>query len=200
MTPEEAKQKYEEILAGLSPELREVFLRLQAEAKPRPKLECLSASTLNSLESEDLDTAIVDYVERQISQSEDRHARLFELPRGLQVFYLSFLVEAEVMNGGFNQFFWNSSGEFAEAVAPALRQLGAGEAAEIFERAFAVAKIEAEKATLNPAPRTLEAFSTSYETTQLNGFDVAFCEHALHFPSLRLHLARHHTASLCDDG
>lgn len=200
MSPEDAKRKYEEALATLPPEVREVFLQLQANAKPRPKLLALTSSALRALAPEDLEVAVIDFVERQMDQSEDRIATLRELPRGLQVFYLTFLVEAEVMNGGFNQFFWNPSSEFAELIGPALRELGSSDAADIFDQALSVANAEAEQAACNNMSRTLETFSESYQHTLLNTFDEVFCEHAKRFPELRLHMAQHNPAALCGDG
>lgn len=45
-------------------------------------------------------------------------------------------MEREVNNGGFNQFFFNSSNEYAGELVSALRQIGAPNAAEIAERAL----------------------------------------------------------------
>lgn len=199
MSSEDAQRKYEEAVAALPPELREVFLQLQANAKQRPTLSALTSEALQALAPEDLEVAVIDFVERRMSQSEDRIATLRELPRSLQVFYLTFLVEAEVMNGGFNQFFWNPSSEFAELISPALRELGSSDAADIFDQALSVANAEAEQDPRNNMSRTLEAFSESYQHTLLNTFDEVFCKHAQGFPELRLHMAQHNPASLCGD-
>jgi hypothetical protein len=199
MSPEEAKQKYEEALAALPSEVREVFLRLQAGAKPRPQLASLTSSALGALPPDDLEVAVLGFVERQLAQSQDRVAALGELPRRLQVFYLSFLVEAEVMNGGFNQFFWNSSSEFAALVGPALRELGASEAAELFDQALSQAHDEAEQARPANRPRTLQTFSESYQHTGLNAFDEAFSRHAEGFPALRLQLAQRDPPAFCGE-
>jgi hypothetical protein len=45
-------------------------------------------------------------------------------------------LEAEVNNGGFAQFFANSSGDYASATPRALRQVGASEMAALVERAM----------------------------------------------------------------
>jgi hypothetical protein len=186
MSPEEAKRKYEEALAALPPEVQETFRMLAANARPRPCIDSLDKSTVRGLAPEDVEIAVVEFVDRQIQSSEDRCNAVLSLTRGLQVFYLSFIVEAEVMNGGFNQFFWNSSSEYAELIAPALRELGASEAAEIFEQALAVANAEIETTAEFRRSSTLEAFSASYEHTRLNEFDSRFCKLAEQFPALRL--------------
>jgi hypothetical protein len=44
-------------------------------------------------------------------------------------------VEGEVNNGGFDQFFFNSSGDYAKETIDALKQIGAHQTAEIVQRA-----------------------------------------------------------------
>ena len=48
-----------------------------------------------------------------------------------KVFYLVFQLEGEVNNGGFSQFLYNSSGDFSNETATALREIGAEKTAEI---------------------------------------------------------------------
>ena len=55
-----------------------------------------------------------------------------------KTFYLVFQLEAEVNNGGFSQFFFNTSGNFANETADALRAIGADKTAEIYLRAIGV--------------------------------------------------------------
>ena len=47
-------------------------------------------------------------------------------------------MEREVNNGGFNQFFYNSSNEYAGELVSALRQIGVPDIADIAERALRV--------------------------------------------------------------
>jgi hypothetical protein len=175
MSPEEAKRKSDEALAALPPDLqetlRETFRALAANAKPRPRIESLTESEIGRLDPEDIDIAVIDFVQQHFVPLENRVSAVLSMPRGLQIFYLSFIVEAEVMNGGFNQFFWNPSSEFAELMATALHDLGATEAATLFAQA-------------------IEAFSESYAQTRLNQYDARFCEQALGFPKLRAEIIR----------
>jgi hypothetical protein len=52
-----------------------------------------------------------------------------------RIFVLIWELEAEVNNGGFHQFFFNSAGDHAAGTAGALRRIGAQRAAYIVERA-----------------------------------------------------------------
>ena len=185
MTPDEARKQYEEALAALPPELQEVMRQLSASARPLPTVTALSRSQLDALSPEDLEPAVVDYIARVLAPENDRVAALRKFPRGVQVFYLSFLVEAEVANGGFHQFFWNSSSEFSELIAPALIDLGAPRAATIFEQALAVAESEIPQQSVPRSQDTLEVFASMYETTGLNQFDEPFSTESQAFPVLR---------------
>jgi len=50
----------------------------------------------------------------------------------------AYWVEAEVNNGGFDQYFFNSAGDNAEAALSGLKEMGADGAAALLERAMAV--------------------------------------------------------------
>lgn len=193
MSMDELRAAQQKLMALLPPETQEVFRQQEAMAKaapPRPRLTEITAASLEALSGEDLDFAVIDYIDTQLSAVADYREGMRLLPRTLQVFYLSFIVESEVMNGGFKQFFWNPSGILAEMVAPALRELQASGAADIFEKAQVVAT--AEGAMVEREDESLEAFSQSYENTGLNQFDKAFARLADGFPALRAGLIRNY--------
>ena len=54
-----------------------------------------------------------------------------------KAFYFVVQLEGEVNNGGFSQFFYNSSGDFANETPAALRKIGADKTADICDRALA---------------------------------------------------------------
>ncbi len=177
----------EDLLAMLPPESQEVMRALMASSRPTPHVGAISRAELDRLEEGDREIAVIGWVGRYLEASGDAQAALGLLPRGLQIFYLSFLVEAEVMNGGFHQFFWNSSARFAPLMELALGELGATRASLIFREAWAVAVSE-RAGRPESKELSLEAFSASYEETQLNDFDAEFCELAAQFPALRRRL------------
>jgi hypothetical protein len=194
-SPDELRAEYEKLLATLPPETQKLFRENEEKAKTRPpraRLSEISSASLKSLVGEELDMAVYEYVETCLGGADDPKLALRSLPRGLQIFYLSFIVEVEVMNGGFNQFFWNSSAEWAGLLAPALRELQATEAADIFDQALAITRSETAASAKFKAEATLEAFSTSYAETKLNKFDDAFSGWAEKFPLLRAKLLRDH--------
>lgn len=183
----------DKLLASLPPDVREQFLQHEIDARSRPakpRLTDLSPHSLRSQSGDDLDQALAAHVEHALAEVADRPAGLLALPRGLQLCYLSFLVEAEAMNGGLHQFFWNPSGEFAALVAPALRELGAIDAAALFEQAIEVAHSEAPRRQRLHAEGSWEAFALASSESFLRTFDQAFCELAQEFPTLRAALVR----------
>lgn len=87
--------------------------------------------------------------------------------------YIVWLLEAEVNNGGFNQFYFNSSGHYYKDVPASLEVVGATKFADLVRDVNEVYERENEKITLH-LDGTLEGFSKSYEDNPLNEFDTEF--------------------------
>jgi Domain of unknown function (DUF4375) len=82
-------------------------------------------------------------------------------------------LEAEVNNGGFNQYYSNPSGEFAALTPDALRLVGAMDLADLVTRANAIYEAQTEEIT-RQQDGTLEGFSKSYIDNPLNELDTEF--------------------------
>jgi|AraplaDrversion2_2_1032049.scaffolds.fasta_scaffold01992_2 hypothetical protein len=175
-SPDELRLIHEALLANLPPQVQELFRQNVASAAnrpPRPRLTEISAPALRALHGEALDLAIYEYVAERVHGADDPCTALSRLPRGLQVCYLSFVLEVEVMNGGLDQFFDNPSGEFSSLIAPALRELDAIEAAQMFEQVLSIV-------SKNPAEPDLDKI------------DHAFARLAEQFPARRAEYVRKH--------
>jgi hypothetical protein len=148
---------------------------------------------LSLTKDEDLERAILDYVQSRLDEKSGEPVEIVAgLSKGFLTFYASWLVEAEVMNGGFHQYFWNSSSEFAEVTADALVALGDPIAAEMMGRALAAAIAELPTTKKYMSEGTLQAFSESAKRSKLNALDAEFCVRAENFPVLRLRYVRAH--------
>ena len=55
-----------------------------------------------------------------------------------RVFYITQTLEQEVNNGGFSQYFYNSSGDFSNELVDAFTKIGALQTADICKKALAV--------------------------------------------------------------
>ena len=74
----------------------------------------LSIEVLAAIPDDKLEQAIIDFVaEKTASTGGDERATLKSLSVGFRAVYATWVLEGEVDNGGFNQFFWNHSDEMA---------------------------------------------------------------------------------------
>lgn len=101
-----------------------------------PQADAIASEPAIAQAWSDPDMQTYAYIESQLEGAESRRDALLGLPRSLQVFYLSLIVEADVMNCNLAQFFTNLSA-YADLIAPALRELPSEPAALIFEQAAA---------------------------------------------------------------
>lgn len=90
-----------------------------------------------------------------------------------QAVYITHIFSDEVDNGGFNQYFVNSSKQYAELAPWAFQEMGAGQYASLALRAnLEYAKDKAEITKYQDG--SSEGFSKSYENNPLNAYDDEF--------------------------
>lgn len=102
--------------------------------------------------------------------------KMEKLSRPERVFFITQNVEMEVNNGGFSQFFYNSSGDFAGEMVEAFRAIGAEKTAAICQEAL---DAMGQQLPQNRAERIalIEAIETDALTEALNACDDAFYEY-----------------------
>lgn len=150
-------------------------------------------AVLSQIKDAELEQALLDYIFAKLKAKPGHDKRVIDgLSKGFQIFYATWLVEAEVLNGGFNQYFWNSSSEFAEVTADALKDIGDTVASDLMQRALKTAKSEIPAISKYKKQGTPQAFSDSYKETKLNEFDSPFWKRAEAFPALRIRYVREH--------
>ena len=96
----------------------DIIARSIEEFNNRKIYTILDEDTLKQIPDDALEQAILDYINHKVGEDYDNQYKIVtRLSKGFQAIYATWWVEAEVSNGGFNQYFWNSSGQFAsEAV------------------------------------------------------------------------------------
>lgn len=142
---------------------------------PDPRFRHLTPALIASLSVDDIGDAILQHVEwRVIAHDGDRAAAFESLPPGARAIYTTFLVDAEVNNGGFNQFFYNPYGALAGHALAGYELLGAEEYAAIMRAAIATREAERERMAPFYDDGSLEAFSESYQHTQLGELDQRY--------------------------
>src|SRR5688572_10269897 len=143
---------------------------------PDPRFRDLSPEVLAGVSADDVGDVIVQHVALAVAeQGEDASDAVVEaLPSGIQAVYTTWLVDADVNNGGFNQFFFNPYGHFAGLALAGYELMGAEEYAAVMRAAVATHETERDTMAQYYEPGTLESFSESYEHTQLGEADQRY--------------------------
>lgn len=133
----------------------------------------LTAEILEKISDDELLQTVFDTISREDINSKNEFEYVLNLPKSKQAVYVIWCLESEVNNGGFNQYYSNSSGQFSKLTPEALRLIGATKFANLIEKANKV--YESENEIINKhKDGTLEGFSKSYENNPLNDFDSEF--------------------------
>ena len=82
--------------------------------------------------------SVLDYV-GQLNPGEHDYELVRQTPKTAQYFWAMRLLESEVHNGGFEQYFWNSSCTLADVALEAYEAIGAGKHGEFLRRAWEIA-------------------------------------------------------------
>jgi len=142
--------------------------------KNRPIHKVLTTKTIDTTSDDDLLQVVFDnIVEKFPSDYKKEYQAVLGLTKPQQAIYIIWSLEAEVNNGGFNQFYFNSSGQYSDLIPDALKMVGALKFADLTTRANDIFKKENKKITKHQ-DGTLEGFSKSYEDNPLNKFDDEF--------------------------
>ncbi len=153
----------------------------------------LTYEELKSYPGDVLACAVSEHVMWKIGNAYDREREIvLSLPRALRAVHTTFEVECEVMNGGFNQYFWNSSGKLAAEALEDYRLIGATKHAAIMAKAIEIHTREEAKMAKFQKEGTVEAFSESYQETELNKLDMEFYELKEDVRALRVKYVREH--------
>jgi Domain of unknown function (DUF4375) len=142
---------------------------------PDERFRRLTAELLASLSADEVPEAIVQHVHLRIGKDTEREPEIVRsLPSGVMAVYTTWLVDAEVNNGGFNQYFFNPAGQFAGDALAGYELLGAEPYAAVMRSA--IATFEADRDRLAPfyELHTPEALKESYKHTDLGEADQRY--------------------------
>lgn len=151
-----------------------------------------TAEILDSIPDDKLLQAVIDYIADGIIKG--RHNKTYRILKkqsiGMQYVWAIWYLEAEVNNGGFNQYFYNSAGEFAEEALNGCKAIGAPKMVEIIEGAMTTLGQEFELQKKTREAGTLEAFMESYGESQLGKWDDEFYKYPENLESLMVQYIR----------
>lgn len=119
---------------------------------------------LRSLPDRDLPAAVQDYVFEQIGDEVKREVKvLASLPPGMVAVHTALILDDQVKNGGFNQFFWNCSHQRVIQALDGLEFLGATAHAQLLGEAMDLAGAQRDRLLPYHLEGSVEAFSGSYQ-------------------------------------
>ncbi len=116
--------------------------------------------------------ALSDYIAEKCQYGEEMPA----LSHPERVFYITLTLEMEVNNGGFSQYFYNSSGNFAGELVGAFTEIGAVRTAEICRQAISAFDREI-PADRDARQDMLDEYESEELDDRLNECDSAFYEY-----------------------
>ena len=134
----------------------------------------LSSEILKSISDDNLEEAIFDNIYEIIGDDyRNELTNIQKLSKGQQAFWSTWVLEGEVNNGGYNQFYFNPSGQYSKMAEIGFKTIGAEKYSDLTIRAN---KIYAENkdrlAEFDDG--TMESFSESYKDNPLNDLDTEF--------------------------
>lgn len=158
----------------LSKETEEQLTKSLETFKNRPIYKELTEEIIDSTSDDNLLQVIFDNLsEQHTTDFEKEYETVMSWNKSRQAIYMIWALEAEVNNGGYNQFYFNSSGQFYKHLPEALKLVGANKFADLTKRANDTFEKENPKITQHQ-DGTLEGFSKSYDNNPLNKFDNEF--------------------------
>lgn len=154
--------------------LSEQFGKSMEDFNNRPIHKVLTTQIIDTTSDDELLQTVFDnLVEKLQKDYTKEYQTVLGWSKSQQAIYIIWWLEAEVNNGGYNQFYYNSSGQFAALAPGALKLVGALKFADLMAKANQVYKEENEKITKHQ-DGTSEGFSKSYEGNPLDKFDNEF--------------------------
>ena len=160
--------------SGLSKEMEEQLAQSVEAFKKRPIHKELTEQIIDTTLDDNLLQVVFDNLsEKQPTNYEKEYETVMSWTKSRQAIYMIWVLEAEVNNGGYNQFYFNSSGQFYKHLPDALRLVGATKFADLTKRANETFEKENPKITQHQ-DGTLEGFIKSYDDNPLNKYDDEF--------------------------
>lgn len=160
----------------LSKELQDQIAQSVEAFKNRPIYKELTEQNIDSTSDDNLLQVVFDNLSEKLPEDyEKEYETVMTWNKSRKAIYMIWALEAEVNNGGYNQFYSNSSGQFYKELPDALRLVGANGFADLTQRANDLYDKDNEKITKHQ-DGTIEGFSKSYEDNPLNDLDTEFYE------------------------
>jgi hypothetical protein len=155
-------------------EIDKAILQSIEKYKNRPIYTTLTTEIIDETSDDELSQVVVEsLIIRFPPDYQKKYETLTSWTQPQQVIYLTWYLEAEVLNGGFNQYYFNSGGVFAKLTPDALTSIGANGFAELMQKANEIYGTNNDQIT-REHDGSIEGFSKSYIDNPLNALDDEF--------------------------
>jgi hypothetical protein len=158
----------------MTDEKTEEMRKMLEDFEKRPIHKTLTVDILKNTKDENLEQTIIDNIQTMFNEDFSNQEEIVRgLSAGQKAIYMTWILEAEVNNGGFNQYYFNSSGQLADLGENSFRLIGAVQFANLVGQANSIYdEIKDDLEKFNDG--TIESFSKSYEGNPLNDLDTKF--------------------------
>lgn len=162
--------------AEMDQKMQEIIDKSFDEYNNRKIYETLNSEIIEQTPDDQLVQTIYDNIETNFEEGEQYTMdKITKLTKGQQAIFSVWWVEAEVNNGGFNQFFFNSSGQLGPMAEDGFELLNATKFGDLMRRANSIFAENKERLE-EYDDGTMESFSESYKDNLLNALDDEFYE------------------------
>jgi len=157
-------------------EMQDLIDKSFEEFNNRKIYETLTTEIIDETEDDKLLQTIFDSIGTNFEEEEQyTFNKISKLTKGQQAIFSIWMLQAEVNNGGFNQFYYNSSGQFSKMAKDGLELIGAKKNADLLEKVNKT-YLDIKEELDDKDNGTIESFSKSYDDNPLNDFDNQFYE------------------------
>jgi hypothetical protein len=140
----------------------------------RTKYKILTDQIINTTSDDDLIQTVFDNLSDKLPKDYTKeYETVISWNKSRQAIFMIWRLEAEVNNGGFNQYYFNSSRQYYKLLPAALKLVGAFKFSDLTEKSNQIYEKEYVKKT-KYQDGTLEGFSKSYKDNPLNDQDDKF--------------------------
>lgn len=152
---------------------QEAIQRSIEDYKNRVVYEKLSEEILKNNFENDLDSIVLDNLFLKLEKSpKDEFDEVSTWREGQKAIYATFILESEVLNGGFNQFYFNSSRQFFKLAENGFKELNSKEFLKIVTKANSI--YLKNRTHFENSELSTEEFVESYIDNPLNKLDDEF--------------------------
>ena len=163
------------------------------EFTPTPVPDHLDPDIVAAIPDDVPESALVGYVVDQWKTFGGERATLAVMPTPIRAWYLTFVVDSEVLNGGSNQLFYNETAAASEDAAIAFETVGLPLRADLMRRALGIYRDR--RPALDAAKKrgSIEAFMDTYTDNAFAALDAEYIAHETDFRVRRVRFLRQET-------